>query len=257
MLKFVGIYTLTYLVLVKGLTGFSLDMVELKTELQEAFTGNIGSITTFTLLYASLLSSLSGSSSDITNYFMISVTVLFSLAFIWLVRKLHLRNPTATVKDAFYQGMAPLIPFMVVMGMMLLQLIPVAIGGLVYLSIQSTVLAVSDLEVIGITVLAILGFVLTAYLLAGSVFAIYIVTLPNTSPMVALRSSMRLLRIHRWVVLRRMILFFVGLIVLGFALVFPFIMWFPALAEYAFFIMSCASFAVMHTFMYKLYRSML
>ena len=257
MLKFVAVYTLTYLVLVKGLTGFSLDTAELKTELQEAFGGSFGSITTFTLLYASLLSSLSGSSSEITNYFMVTITVVFSLAFIWLVRKLHLKNSTATVKDAFYQGMRPLIPFLVVIGIMLMQLIPVVIGGLIYLSIQSTVLAVSDLELIGITVLAILGLVLTVYLLAGSVFAIYIVTLPNTTPMVALRSSMRLLRIHRWVVLRRMLLFFVALIVLGFVLVLPFIIWFPALAEYAFFIMGCASFAVMHTFMYKLYRSML
>lgn len=257
MLQFVGIYTITYLIFVKGFSGFTLDAEALKFELRDALTGNIGAVITSIALYSSLLSSITVTPDEIANYYQATVVTIFSLAFIWLVRKLHLRNSKATVKDSFYQGMRPLIPFLAVVLVMLLQLVPAGVGVLIFAASQSASTAVGSGELLGVTVLAILGIVLTIYLLAGSVFALYISTLPDVTPMVALRSSMKLLRIHRWIVLRKILAFFVVLIILGFVLVLPFIIWLPQYAEVAFFVMSCASFAVMHTFLYKLYRSML
>jgi hypothetical protein len=68
---------------------------------------------------------------------------------------------------------------------------------------------------------------------------------------------MNLLRIHRWVVLRKIIGFYLILVILGFFLVLPFVIWVPRYAEFAFFALASGSFAVMHTFLYKLYRSLL
>ncbi len=254
---FVLIYTAAYIVLVRGINEFTLNADEIKVELEDALSGNLGAIVTFILLYMSLISSITTSSDDITNFYQSTILIVFSLSFIWLIRKLHLRDSSATVKDAFYQGMRPLIPFLGVLIVMALELIPAGVSSLIFITAQSASVVSTEFETLAFSVLAVLGFVLTVYLLVGSIFAPYIVTLPNMTPMTALRSSMRLLRIHRWVVLRKILAFFVVLLVLGFFLVLPFIIWIPRYAEIAFFVMGCSSFAVMHTFMYKLYRSML
>lgn len=254
---FVLIYTITYMVLVRGINEFTLNADEIKLELEDVLSGNFGAIITFVVLYTSLLSSITTSSDDITNFYQSSILIIFSLSFIWLIRKLHLRDSSATVKDAFYQGMRPLIPFLIVIIVMALELIPAGVSSLIFVTAQSASVVSTEFESLTFSVLAVLGFVLTVYLLVGSIFAPYIVTLPNMKPMAALRSSMRLLRIHRWIVLRKILLFFITLLVLGFFLVLPFIIWLPKYAEIAFFVMGCGSFAVMHTFMYKLYRSML
>ncbi len=254
---FVLIYTITYMVLVRGINEFTLNADEIKLELEDVLSGNFGAIITFLVLYTSLLSSITTSPDDITNFYQSSILVIFSLSFIWLIRKLHLRDSSATVKEAFYQGMRPLIPFLTVLLVMALELIPAGVSSLIFVTAQSASVVSTEFESLTFSVLAVLGFVLTVYLLVGSIFAPYIVTLPNMAPITALRSSMRLLRIHRWIVLRKILLFFFVLLVLGFFLVLPFIIWLPKYAEIAFFVMGCASFAVMHTFMYKLYRSML
>lgn len=257
MVGFVVIYAAAYIILVKGFSEFSLDPEEIKLELEDALSGNLGALITFITLYVSLLSSITVTTDDVSNFYQLFILVTFSLAFIWLIRKLHLRNSTVTVKEAFYQGMRPLIPFLAVVLVLALELIPAGVSSLFLVAAQSATVITSDAELLALSVLAILGLVLSIYLLAGSIFAIYIVTLPKMTPILALRSSMRLLRIHRWIVLRKIVLFFVLLLVLGFLLVLPFIIWLPRYAEIAFFIMGCGSFAVMHTFLYKLYRSML
>lgn len=257
MLIFVAVYAALYAVLVKGLNGFSLDTSTLKDEFLSVFEGNIGAAFTFITLYGSLISSLTSTTGDVTNYFQFSLIIISSLAFIWLVRKLHGRNVTVTVKEAFYTGMGPLVPFIIVLLIMALELIPAGLGAILLSTAQGSNVITTETEIMVLSIVMILTVVLSFYLLAGSIFALYIVTLPGTSPVVAVRSSMRLLRIHRWKVAGRILGFFALLILLGFVLVLPFIIWLPRFAEVAFFIMGSASFGVMHTYLYKLYRSLL
>ena len=255
--KFLAVYAICYLILVKGINNFHLDVSSLTTKLKEIGAGNIGSIFGALAIYATLVSSLTGTTSDISNFFQVSVLIIFSLAFIWLIRKMHSKRLAAPVKDSFYKGMRPLIPFLGVLVILILELLPAGIGALLLVTVQGASVVSTEAEITGVAILMILTLVLSVYLLAGSVFALYIVTLPEATPLLAIRSSMRLLRIHRWVVLRKIVAFFFMLFVLGFATVLPFILWLPQYAEVAFFIMGCSSFGVMHTYMYKLYRSMI
>jgi hypothetical protein len=257
MVTFLFIYTVTYLVLVKGLSGFTADSSALRDSIDRLIHGDIAAIPTSLGLYGALIGSVSASTTDISNYYQVSILMVFSLAFIWLVRKLHGRRANVSVKDAFYVGMRPLIPFLLVTTLLIVELAPAGLGGLLLGTAQSAVVQGGSGEILAFSVIFVLCFVLTCYLLAGSVFAIYIVTLPSATPMLAVRSSMRLLRVHRWVVVRKMAGFYVLLFLLGFVLMLPFVYWLPRFVETAFFVMSCASFAVMHTFMYKLYRAMI
>lgn len=257
MLVFALIYAGTYLVLVKGISGFDTDMDIVKEELQTAMTGNIGAILTFLSLYATLLSSVTATTGDVANFYQSSVIIIFSLAFIWLVRKLHARDSSATVRDTFYRGMGPLIPFLGVLFILALELVPAGLGSLLLTTASSTEAIRSNSDIIAISIVMLLTVVLSIYLLAGSIFSLYIVTLPGTRPFVAVRSSLRLLSVHRWRVLLKVITFFITLIIVGFFLVLPFIIWLPRWADVAFFFMSALSFGFMHTYMYKLYRSLL
>ena len=257
MILFALVYMAAYLVLVKGVNGFALNTADLRDNLKLAFHGNLGAAASSMSLYISLMSSVTASTTEVSNYYQVTILVVFSLAFIWLIRKLHGRRSTATVKDSFYVGMRPLIPFIGVVIILTLELAPAGLGGLLLATAQSAIVQSGTGEIMAFSVVMILCLVLTGYLLAGSIFAIYIVTLPSATPLIAIKSSMRLLRIHRWVVVRKMAAFYVSLILLGFVLVIPFVFWLPARADVAFFVLSSASFAVMHTFMYKLYRSML
>lgn len=257
MLTFLAVYTVLYALLVRGLTGFDLDIGIFRDELINAAGGDVNAIITSLTLYGSLLSSLTATTDEITNFYQLSILVICSIAFIWLIRKLHGRTTDASVRSAFYEGMTPLVPFLGVLLLMVIMLLPVAIGSLLLATAQSSAAITGQAEIMVLSLVMILTAVLSAYLLAGSVFAFYIVTLPRTRPTVAVRSSLRLLRIHRWRVMSKVIGFYIALVVLGFLLVLPFIWWLPRYAEIAFFIMGCGSFAVMHTFLYKLYRSML
>jgi hypothetical protein len=257
MLTFTVVYALAYLIFVKGLSGFNLDVSSLKTELNSATSGNISAILTAFSLYGSLLSSLIGTADAASNFFQTTIILLFSLSFIWLLRKLHHDRSVVTVKEAFYVGMRPLIPFVLVILIMILELLPAALGSFVLVTGQNTNSIAGSNGVMILGVLALLTFILSIYLLTSSVFALYIVTLPKATPLMAIRSSMNLLRIHRWIVLRKILSFYVFLFIAGFVLVLPFILWIPRSAEVVFFVMGSASFGVMHTYMYKLYRSMI
>lgn len=257
MLIFALIYGFTYFVFVRGVSGFSMDVSAVKSELRDALTGNIGAVVAFISIYFSLVSSMTITADAASNFYQVSILVIFSLAFIWLLRRLHDKRAHASVRDAFYLGMGPLVPFLGVVLMLLLMTLPAALGATLLVSAASSAAIRSDVEFIGFGVLMVLTTVLSLYLLAGSLFSVYIVTLKGTRPLVAVRSSMRLLSIHRWRVAHKIVGFMILLLLLGFVLVLPFIIWLPRYAEIAFFVMSSASFAVFHTFMYKLYRSLL
>lgn len=257
MLLFVFVYTVTYLIFAKGIGNFSSEPEELKKELDGVLAGNIESIVGLVAIYASMLGSLTTVVDDVANFMQVSIVIIFSLAFIWLIRRLHSDPRKVTVKDAFYRGMRPLIPFIIVLVILVFELIPAGAGSLAYLAASASASGFSEIELLGLSVVAILGVILSLYLITGSIFALYIVTLKNMTPLKSIKASMRLLSIHRWVILRKVLSMIFLVLLLGFVVALPFILWIPRYAEAGFFILACCSFAMLHTYLYKLYRSML
>lgn len=257
MLGFTLIYTISYLLLVKGIGDLTFDTEGLKDELSDISSDPLVKFLTIVTLYWSLLTSVSVTVDDVSNFIQISMVVVFSLVFIWMIRKLHAKPSQVTLKKAFYNGPRALIPFLGVISVMVLELMPAGLASILYITAQASTVTATETELLGVSVLLFLGIIMSVYLISGSIFAPYIVTLPDIAPFVALRSSMRLLHIHRWVVLRKIFGFYALLLLLGFVITFPFIVWVPRFAEPAFFVISGFGFVVSHTFLYKLYRSML
>lgn len=251
-----AMYVVTYMLFVKNIEGFDGDTALLKDELHAVLQGDFGGIFTVISLYASFFTSLTATSDDIANFMQTAIFVVFSLVYIWVLRKLHIKK-SVSIKEAFYSAPRPLIPFLGVLFIFVLELLPAGVGSLILVTAQSTTAVQPGLEMFAIYILTTLSVVVSLYLLTGSLFAMYIATLPNTGPWQAVRSSLQLLNIHRWIVARKILGFFILLVIVGFFLVLPFIIWLPAYSEIAFFLLACGSFGVAHTFMYKLYRSML
>lgn len=257
MLTFSLFYAAAYLVLVKGFNGFTLDVDGIKGSIPSLSSGYVEFLLSLASVYASLIASFAKTSNEAANFFQASIVIVSSLAFIWLLRKLHSKDAGATVKQAFYLGSQPLVPFVLVLLILVLQLLPAGFGGLLLATAQSGGALGGSGEVAAFSLVALLLLVLSTYLITGSFFALYIVTLPGTDPIVAVRSSLHLLRVHRWHIVWRLFVFMFWMLLIGLVLSAPSILWLPKYVEVIFFMLGMLTFVVTHTYVYKLYRSML
>ncbi len=206
--------------------------------------------------FASLVGS-SGASSSATGSALQSVLfVLESLVIIWALRHL-LSGHNFTIKLAWYRAMAPLIPFLLIIFWIIIQLLPVTIGGVVLAAVSSSVFT----NTAWATVVSIIFFALLAlwsiYMVSASVFALYIVTLPDMEPRQALRSARELVRFRRLIVIRRV--FFMPIfifVVMGLIMV-PLILFVSRIVPAVFYVLSMLAILFFHSYLYNLYRGML
>ena len=94
-------------------------------------------------------------------------------------------------------------------------------------------------------------------MISSSIFALYIVTLPDMTPLKALRSARQLVRHRRWTVLRKILFLPILLIVVAAIVMLPIIIWTPPLAQWIFFVLTMFAIAAVHAYAYALYRELL
>lgn len=257
---FLAVYAVLYIVFVRGLSG-GVNLGELKDSLKEdssTVTGVLSSIT----LFGVLLSTSNATASESASLYQSILLILGSLAFIWLLRQLSGANAKAIrVRDSFYQGMRPLVPFLIILLVIALEFLPMSIGGFILNTISANGVAGSGAEVFAVVLVSLLLAILSLYLVSGSIAALYIVTLPNMEPVKALRASHQMLLMHRWSVIRKFLLL-IGFLFISGALIFiPLLLIIPSsaawISEYIFFACSITAFAIFHIYMYNLYKSLL
>lgn len=253
------VYGLFSYVLVKSIAG-GLDIVGLQDTLEQV-SGNRNEFLNTVALFGILVGGNTQTASDAAGIYQIILIVVTSLALIFGLR--HMYNdddrPTKKVfaKQAFYKGMTPLIPFLLVIVVIGLQLIPFTVGSSIYAIVVNTGLAVTSIEkVFWVLFVALLG-ILSLYMITSSVFAMYAVTLPNMTPMRALRATRNLVRHRRWTVLRKLFVIPLVFLLLLAAVTLPIIAYVPALAEFVFFIITLAVLPLLHAYVYNFYRKLL
>jgi predicted ferric reductase len=99
--------------------------------------------------------------------------------------------------------------------------------------------------------------VLSLYLVCSSVFALYIATLQNMTPVKALRSAKRLVQYRRWSIMRKIILLPIIFIVVATVIMLPVILFLSPAAPWIFFALTMLAIAVTHSYIYTLYRELL
>lgn len=206
--------------------------------------------------FAQVAGSSGTASNGVASSFQFFLMVFVSLALIYALRQMHAAKPV-TVRESYYRSTAPLIPFLLVFLVIVIQMVPLLISSTLYQLVISNGIAVYAAEKFIWIVLLSLFALLSVYFVSSSIFALYIVTLPDMTPMQALKSARHLVAHRRWTVMRKVIILPLILFVLAALLVVPIIIWLTPLTQVTFFAFSMFGFVLAHTYMYTLYRELI
>jgi len=247
------VYLLLNIVFASGISNVSTAFNDIKTNLNTSgSTGLLHAASGF----GSLVGSAGASGSATGSVFQSILFVFESLVIIWALRHL-LSGQKVSVKMAYYKSMTPLVPFLLVLFVIIIQLLPVTIGATVLAAVSTSVFT----NTAAATIVSAIAFVLLAawsvYMVSASIFALYIVTLPDMQPRQALRSAKDLVKFRRLVVIRKV--FFLPILVLlamGVVII-PLILYASALVPAVFYVLSMLTILFVHAYLYSLYRGLI
>ena len=250
------VYLILNIIFASGISNLSSAVEGIKTNLSSTGNSQNHPLAAAFSGFTSLVSS-AGSSGSATGSVLQSVLiVLESLVIIWALRQL-LAGAAVGVKQAYYQSTGPLIPFLLVIFVIILQLLPISLGAGALSLIQGSLANGSGVIAAIFVVLFGLLASWSFYMVSGSVFALYIVTLPDMHPRKALRSAKNLVRFRRLAVMRRVVFLPIFILIVMGALIIPCILVFTPLVAPLFYVLSMLAILFVHTYLYSLYRSLL
>ncbi|MDQ3093871.1 MAG: hypothetical protein M3Q70_01695 [bacterium] len=233
-----------------------LDVRDFRDTLDELFQGSIDNFSTIVATFSALFGAQRDSTVPNSNIYSSIVILFFSLMFIWIYRQKTAGNKF-TVLQAVYRSPYPITVVLGVMIVIAVQMLPFAVGSVLFSTVMQGEIAINAYEkaiwwiFLGLTVL------LSGYLISSSLFAVYIATLPNMTPLRALRSARNLVRFRRFSVMNRL---FSGLLLFtlaGAGVLLPLIFFLPTVAGWAYFVLSAIALPVATAFIYTLYRDLL
>jgi len=255
---FLGIalmYGVLNMVLVRGFSGGT-DVGSLKQQIASSLGGDVGQFFTSFSVFVQLLGSSGNDSSPTAGAYQFFLLLIVSLATIWAARQV-LADHKVRIRDAFYKGMYPLVPFILVFVTVLLQTLPLLIGGVVYTIVINFGIATTAAEQLLWGLLAIVLAFITVYMLCSSLFALYIVTLPDMTPWRALKSARQVVRYRRGQIFRKLIFLPIVLLIVAAAVMLPLIWFAPIVAQWVFFAVSMVALVIVNVYMYTLYKALL
>lgn len=252
-----GVYALLVLVFVWA-GGSLLNASDLKATLNDSLGLSGNSIMANVTVFSILLGSAAAGSSDVASTYQSIILLVISLALVWTWRNTSLEvAKTVRVRDSFYKGMAPLVPFLLVLLVVGLQLLPMLIASVIFNIVLANGLAATAIEQALWLLLFLASAVLSLYMISSSIFALFVVTLPNMTPMRALKSARKLVKYRRWVIMRKLIAASLLLFVAFSLTVILAIYVVPSIAQWVFFAGTLVVLPLTLGFIYKLYRALL
>jgi hypothetical protein len=249
------VYIVLTIVLVRGF-GTSSDITDLKSIFSQLYSGQFGGLLTAGSLFGLIVTSSNSTNSSEGGVYQVVVLLLVSLATIWALRQ-TMSGTKIRIRDAFYKGMYPLIPMIAVLLSIGLQLIPIIIAGWMYGVLIASGLATSIIEKTLSIIFIIFLSILSLYMITSSLFALYIVALPDMTPMKALRSARQLVLHRRWIVLRKIVVLPILLLIVAAVIMFPIIVFAAVIAEWVYLFLSLFGWILCVSYIYIIYRDLL
>lgn len=250
------VYVLLYFLFVKGLaTNFQLS--ETKSQLEEAVGSELGTWGMGAVLFGTLVGTAGTSAGDAGAVYQTLLFVIMSLAIVWTMRQTFESPKRLPLSRVFYDSMYPLIPYILVWLVVVLQLIPAFIGSFIYSIVVSNGIAVGLVEQLLWLTILIASIGVSVFLISSSIFATYIAALPDMGPMLALKKAKSLVKFRRFIIIRRLLFLPLVVIIVFAALFFPLVLYAPVAAEVLFVVFSLALLFITHAYMYVLYREMM
>ena len=242
-----AIYAALSLLFVNGVSS-GVDIGTINEQVGNRFAGSL-------VAYVQLLTTSTSSPSQAAGVYQFFFGLFFSLALIWTLRQATAGN-SVRVRDAFYQGMASIIQFILVLSVVALQLLPMAVGTAVYQLVVATGIAANTIEVTLWFMVALLGMAITIYLIASSLFGLLIVTLPGMTPLRALKLAKGLVHGRRWPVVRKLLFLPLTMLLFTTLLMLPVVAVVPFAAQPVLVILLPLLFILGYAYVYILYREL-
>ena len=254
-MKLIAIHAVLY-ILLTGVLSTSLNISDLKQQIIDQLGGHASSLRVNLELFGNVIRFANGSGAVDGSIYQSLLFVFSSLAFIWTIRELKAGKSFAA-RIAYYRGQYQIVPFIMVLLAIGAQLIPFALANWLLAILTSDTVAVHAGERIAAWIVWALVSLPTFYMLSASIMALYIVTLPDTMPMQALRKARELAKYRRWLILRRLLSLAVAVVIIVSALVLVTIYLVPVLATLVTVLLMVAVLPFVHIYLYNLYRSLL
>lgn len=249
------IYTLIQFALVLVFSS-GIDLNTAKSEIKDILGGQAPAYTVAYSFTSYLFVTIGQRNSEIVGVYQNFVTVVFMLATIWVIRQ-RTAGEKFNFKDIFYKSQYPLIQFLVVIFAIGLSMIPLMIAGFLYAVTITGGVAVTFLEKGLWVFLCFLLVLLTLYILVPCLIAMYVVTLPEVSPMTAIKSSWGLLSDRRIAVGLRIVAGYVFVFVLIAIIMMILSYLLTPASELIFYFLSFMSVLIINIYTYKIYRELL
>jgi len=254
-----GIFLIFFLLSIVLVQGFAGDEAqELQAVFTELFDEGLGRVLGSVVLVGFLATDVTSAPNEVAGLYQTILFTIVSLATIYVVRSTKSDSEAVPkTKDAFYKGMYPLIPFTLVFFVIGLQLLPLAAGAWLFGTVTAAGLAVHGIEIALWGVVFFLLALLSLYMVTSSLFALYVVTLPDMAPLRALRSARELVRYRRFTVLRKILFLPFMLILIGLLVLTPIVLLITPVAAFFVLAFTVAATMMTHIYMYQLYRELL
>lgn len=154
------------------------------------------------LFFGGIGGAFSQTPTDTQRIFAAFLSLFAWLAVVWALRSI-LSGTVPKVRDAIYNSGAPIAPFMIIVGIIILQLLPFAVAILGLTAATTTGFLTNGVEAMLFWVVFALLSVLSVYWLSASFIASVIVTLPGMYPLRALKIASDLVVGRRFRILLR------------------------------------------------------
>lgn len=181
---------------------------------------------------------------------------IMSLVYIWAIRQLH-AGERIKARDAYYQGVTPLLSGAVLVIIAGIQLLPFGLASFIYSVAKTTNLFASGFEDIAFFVVTVLISLLSFYWLTSTIMAMYIVTIPGVYPGAALKAAKSLVQFQRFAVFRRILALPVILGVIYTIFLLIAIRFLSSQVLLMVEIIQIIALPLIHVYLYKLYRSLI
>ncbi len=251
------VYLILNIILASGVSNLNTTVNDIKLNLEVGDSSNLSPFGTAINGFSNLVASAGTNGSSTGSSLQIALIVVVSLVIIWALRQLF-AGKIITVKQAYYSSMTPLIPFLLVLLVIFIQLLPLTLGASTISALLSTIFVNGGNLSNVIMIIFTSGLLAwSLYMISGSLLSIYIVTLPDAHPRQALRSAKNLVAYRRWAIIRRLIYLPIFTLLLMGLVVIPLILYATFLVMPVFLVLSMFSLLFAHTYLYSLYRELI
>lgn len=172
---------------------------------KDVLGGDVDTVTqTLALFGAAATGMLGDPLSEVQQLYLVLLGLFSWLAVVWYLRQ-RMAGADVKVRDALYNSGAPFLSTFIVALLLAIQLVPGALGILLYTAADSAGILKGGVEAMIFATVALLLCILSLYWATSSFFAGLIVTIPGTYPMAAMKMAGDLVIGRRLLILLRLL----------------------------------------------------